>query len=256
MSTLPPVPNSQITIKDGLTPSWKSWFFQLYTYVTQQIGSLVSAVSPVFTGTMTLNGTAISTGSGSPNSVVTGNAGDLYIQTDENNGTLWVKQTAGGNTGWFDGGWYGSFYDITQQTAASTTVAYAITFGGTAVSSGVTLGSPSSNVYVTNAGIYNIQFSAQLENTATTDSDVQIWIRQNGNDVPVSNSIVSIPSKHGAVNGHTIVSWNWVLPLAANDYFTLMWQTSATTTSIQTYAAGTTPTTPVVPSMLLSVTQI
>ena len=59
---------------------------------------------------------------------------------------------------------YGAFQDGTDQTAANTTTAYAITFDTTDYSNGVTL-SNSSRLNVAQAGIYNIQFSVQLENS-------------------------------------------------------------------------------------------
>lgn len=53
---------------------------------------------------------------------------------------------------------YGSFQDSTDQSAASTTVAYPMTFNTTDFSNGVYL-SNSSRLNVRNAGIYNLQFS-------------------------------------------------------------------------------------------------
>lgn len=38
-------------------------------------------------------------GDGSPEGVVDGNKGDLYLNTGVG-ATLWVKETTGGNTGW------------------------------------------------------------------------------------------------------------------------------------------------------------
>jgi hypothetical protein len=56
---------------------------------------------------------------------------------------------------------YGSFQDSTDQSAASTTVAYPMTFNTTDFSNGVYL-SNSSRLNVRNAGIYNLQFSVQI----------------------------------------------------------------------------------------------
>ena len=55
---------------------------------------------------------------------------------------------------------YGSFYDTTDQTAVSTTVAYAITLNTTDISQGVSIAS-SSQLTFADAGVYNIQFSIQ-----------------------------------------------------------------------------------------------
>jgi hypothetical protein len=59
---------------------------------------------------------------------------------------------------------YGAFQDGTDQTAANTTTAYAITFDTTDFSNGITL-SNSSRLNVAQSGIYNLQFSIQFKNT-------------------------------------------------------------------------------------------
>ena len=82
---------------------------------------------------------------------------------------------------------YGSFQDSTDQTAASTTVAYPITFNTTDFSNGVYL-SNSSRLNVRNAGIYNLQYSIQMENKDNAQHDVDIWFRKNGTNITASNS--------------------------------------------------------------------
>ena len=77
---------------------------------------------------------------------------------------------------------YGSFYDTTDQTAANTTTAYAITLNTTDLSNGVTVAS-SSRVTFANAGIYNIQFSVQLTNDTNNSQDIDIWFAKNGTNI-------------------------------------------------------------------------
>lgn len=257
MATLPPVPGPNITDKSqNLLPPWRSWFSQLYTYVTQQLGAVAPSANPAFTGTISINGATIHTGYNSPQGVVVGNPGDLYLNQNGGQSTLWVKQYGVGTTGWTDGGFYGSFYDSTTQTAVSATTAYTITLNTTEVSNGVTIGSPTSRIIIANQGNYNIQFSAQLQNTDTAFQDVQIWLRQNGVDVTASSGLISIPSSHGGVAGHTVAGWNYVVSSSVNDYFELVWQSSSSLVTLQNYAAGTTPTRPGSPSMSVTVTQI
>jgi len=151
---------------------------------------------------------------------------------------------------------YGSFYDTTTQTAAALT-ATAITFNSTDLSYDVSIGSPTSRFVVARAGFYNIQFSAEISNPSAAIDDVTIWIRQNGVDVANSAGIVGTPSKHGAVNGHTIIGWNYILQAAANDYFQLYWITDSGTTQILTYPASVVaPIHPQAPSMILTVQQV
>lgn len=151
---------------------------------------------------------------------------------------------------------YASFYDTTTQSAAALTIA-AITFNSTSLSYNVAIGSPTSRIVVTRAGFYNIQFSAQISNPSAAIDDVTIWIRQNGVDIADSAGIVGTPAKHGAINGHTIIGWNYILQAAANDYFELYWITDNGTTQILTYpASATAPIHPRAPSMILTVQQV
>lgn len=151
---------------------------------------------------------------------------------------------------------YGSFYDTTTQSAAALTVT-AITFNSTELSYNVSIGTPTSRIVVTRAGIYNLQFSAEISNPSASIDDVTIWLRQNGVNIANSAGIVGTPAKHGAINGHTIIGWNYILQAAANDYFELYWITDNGTTQILTYPASTVaPIHPQAPSMILTVQQV
>jgi len=150
---------------------------------------------------------------------------------------------------------YGSFYDTTDQTAADTTTAYAVTLNTTDISQGVSIEN-SSQITVAEAGIYNLQFSIQFVNANANAQDTSVWLRQNGVDVPASNGDSSIPAKHGSTNGKLIVAWNYFLTAAAGDFFELMWSTDSSDISIQYIDAQTSPTRPVTPSVILTVTRV
>jgi hypothetical protein len=151
---------------------------------------------------------------------------------------------------------YGAFHDTTTQSSTATTIK-AITFNATDLSVGVAIGSPTSRIVITNPGVYNIQFSAEISNPSSQIDDVTIWLRQNGVDLSNSAGIVGSPPKHGAINGHTIIGWNYIVQAASNDYFELYWITDNGTTQILTYPASTVaPIHPQSPSMILTVQQL
>ncbi|UCH49094.1 MAG: hypothetical protein JSU95_04695, partial [Betaproteobacteria bacterium] len=143
---------------------------------------------------------------------------------------------------------YGSFYDTTTQTAAAINTAYAMTLNSTDLSFGVTIGSPTSRVYVDNAGIYNIQFSAQLDKTTGGTSITYIWLRHNGVDVVDSAGQIRIQGN----NAETIAAWNYLLQMNAGDYFELMWATDDTNTQILSEVASAVH--PAIPSVIITVT--
>ena len=146
---------------------------------------------------------------------------------------------------------YGVFSSITNQTAAATNTAYAVTFNTTDVSSGVALASGNGALVIpTRAGLYNFQFSAQLAKSNSSVGYAWIWPRVNGVDVPNSATKVSI-----AGSGVEVVpAWNFVLPMDAGDEFQLMYAFSATSISFAAVAAET--FCPAIPSVILTVTQV
>jgi hypothetical protein len=145
---------------------------------------------------------------------------------------------------------YGAFQDSTDQTAASTTVAYPITFDTTDFSNGVYL-SDSSRMNVRNAGIYNVQFSVQLENIDNAQHTVDIWFRKNGTDITASNSMFTVPARKSAsIYGHLIAAINYFVELAVNDYVEIVWRTESTDVSLEQTPAESSPTRPSTPSVI------
>jgi hypothetical protein len=145
---------------------------------------------------------------------------------------------------------YGAFQDGTNQVAANTTTAYPITFDTTDFSNGVTL-SNSSRLNVSQPGIYNLQFSIQIKNTTNSSADVDFWFRKNGTDIAKSNSRFGISARKSSGDpSHVIVALNFFVSMAANDYLQIVWRTSDTAVTIETFAAGTSPTRPAVPSVI------
>ena len=145
---------------------------------------------------------------------------------------------------------YGAFQDSTDQTAANTTTAYAITFDTTDFTNGVTL-SNSSRLNVVNAGLYNCQFSIQFKNTTNDTQDVDVWFRKNGTNIDKSNSRFGLgPRKSSGDPSHIIAALNFFVNMAENEYIEIMWRPSDTGVSIEHFGTSTTPTRPAVPSVI------
>ena len=136
---------------------------------------------------------------------------------------------------------YGALSSDQDQTTTANT-ATLMTLNTTDFTNGVTISS--SKITVANAGIYNLQFSAQFSNTDTAFQDVYIWLKQNGADITGSTGFVSVPNRHAGTDGHTIIGWNYFLSMAANDYVEIYWSVPNTAVSIQHLAASGSPTKP------------
>lgn len=145
---------------------------------------------------------------------------------------------------------YASFHDTTTQNAAAVNTAYAITFNTTDIAEGVRIGSPTSQIIVNDAGVYNFQFSIQATTTSASSHYMYVWARVNGTDVPDSATRVEFKG----AGGDQVLAWNFVLQMAANDYFELMWSVTDTAISIASYT--TIAPAPAIPSIILTVCEV
>lgn len=147
---------------------------------------------------------------------------------------------------------YGAWQDSTDQVAANTTTAYAVTFDTIDYENGVTLAS-GSRITAGYSGLYNLQFSIQLSNIDNATQDVDIWFRINGTDIPKSNSSFGLaPRKNATDPYHVIAAMNFFVELAKNDYVQVMWRPSNVLVTIDAKAAQTSPTRPTTPSAIVT----
>ncbi|MHA8091872.1 hypothetical protein V7S78_05090 [Aquirufa regiilacus] len=160
----------------------------------------------------------------------------------------------GNGTGAFSQASYGSFYDLSNQIAAVADSAVAMKLSNTDFASGISVQNDS-QLRFTNEGIYNIQFSAQLDRSAGTAAQlVKIWLRKNGVNVPASATEVVISG--GLNTAATVASWNFFQNLAAGDQVELMWSVTNPQVYIAFKAATTSPSRPSVPSLIVTVNQV
>lgn len=180
-------------------------------------------------------------------------AGQNYITTDEqqfrNILRIYFNQLDNAFSTLLDAGGgkfinfpYGAFSsDVSQSTTANT--ATLMTLNTTDFSNQVSIAS--SKITVENAGIYNLQFSAQVENLDNAPQDMYIWLKQNGTDITGSTGVVGLPARKNPGDPfHDIKGWNYFLSMAENDYVEIYWSTTNALVTIPAYAASGTPTKP------------
>lgn len=110
-----------------------------------------------------------------------------------------------------------------------------------------------SKITFAKAGKYNIAFSAQMHQL-NSSGIVNIWLRKNGNNVPLTNTKFSITAN----NPYYVAAWNLFVDAAAGDDFELIWSSDSPNTVIEYEAAtGSGPTEkPAIPSIILTVNEI
>ena len=138
---------------------------------------------------------------------------------------------------------YGAFSDFDSQTATVNT-ATVMALSTTDFSNSVSL-QTGSKITVEYAGIYNLQFSVQVQNAGNAPHDIFIWLKQNGTDITGSTGKVGLPARKNPGDPfHDIKGWNYFLNMNAGDYVQIYWSTTNVDVTIQTYAASGTPTKP------------
>lgn len=146
---------------------------------------------------------------------------------------------------------HGSFYDTTTQTNPVADTVNLMRFNSVYdAGTQYAVKKDTTRIFITQTGVYNIQFSAQLDKTGGSASDVFIWIRVNGQNVPYSASKVVIDGP----NSEIIAAWNWVLVLGEGEYIELAWQSPDT--NVILLAAPASGNIPEIPSVILTVTYV
>lgn len=147
---------------------------------------------------------------------------------------------------------YGSFYSTETQYPVINTIT-AITYNNTDTSatSGISI-VDTSKIKVDTDGVYNLQFSAQLNRlSGGVSRQVVIWLRKNGTDVPSTATHVTMQANADFL----VASWNFYLQLNANEYAQLMmWQNDAIELIYE--VANTSVPYPIVPSVILTIEKI
>ena len=145
---------------------------------------------------------------------------------------------------------HASYFDTTTQTNPVANAVNLFTYNSVVSDYEVTRGVPTSRIYVANTGVYNFQFSAQLDKTGGGASAVYIWPKINGVNLPDSATKIVIDGP----NSEIVAAWNFVLVLKAGDYFELAWESSDTNVVIPYVAAS--GNIPAIPSIILTVSWV
>lgn len=80
-------------------------------------------------------------------------------------------------------------------------------------------------------GVYKIDYSLQVFNTASQIHDLYVWLRLNGTDVVGSGSIFSVPERHGGVDGALVAYSSVTFEVSQLDEISLYWATDKAATS-------------------------
>jgi hypothetical protein len=144
-----------------------------------------------------------------------------------------------------------SYWSTSDQTGTANSI-QAMTLSATDWQTGVTLES-NSHIKFTNAGKYNIAFSAQLHQT-NSSGIINIWLAKNGTPVENSNTKCAITAN----NPYYVAAWNFFVDAAAGDYYQIMWSSTSANSVIEYEPATGSGASlhPAVPSLIVTVNQV
>ena len=167
----------------------------------------------------------------------------------------YINQRAAGGTS-IGNNTYGQFWSNVTQTVALPNTEYLFTFNNSDLTSNVTLGTGGNNsrIIINQTGIYNIQFSAQIDKNpvGSSTSSAYVWFKKNGTAVPDSAGFSTLDNAMQDVLG-----WNILTNVTtAGDYYEIAYAASHTYVSFPTIPGNGTVGYPASPSIIVTVTPV
>lgn len=150
-------------------------------------------------------------------------------------------------------GYWGSFWSTVSQNNTNPAPSIrSFTFNSSdSNNNGVSVVSDSQITFA-NAGVYNIQFSAQLAKSDAGEDNIEIWINKNGNIITDTNTHVTLSGN----SAKEVAAWNFLIQLNAGDYIELKWYSSDVGMYIHAESEGANPVRPAIPSIILTAQQV
>ena len=195
-----------------------------------------------------------------PNEITSIGALD-YFDTDAWNGANYqTAKLSGANLKSQVENWatksFGSFFDTTTQTCASGAIQAMKVNNSDTFNDGVFVGIDSfanpTLFTVANAGVYNVQFSAQLNRTSGgSTKTISIWLRKNGVDIPNTATHVNVQANAGKL----VAAWNFFVEIGSTDSIQIMWSQDDAIDILYQSADLVLPH-PAVPSVIITINQI
>ena len=145
---------------------------------------------------------------------------------------------------------YGEFTKTSDQAPAVINTAYALTFDNTEIAEGVSRGSPTSRIVMSQSGLYQFAATIQISSSNANAKNVYVWFRKNGANVANTSRLVTIDIN----GGYVPVTMSEFFSLAAGDYMEIMFAANDTAILVDNVAA--TAFAPAAPAVVLAVSQI
>jgi hypothetical protein len=103
-------------------------------------------------------------------------------------------------------------------------------------------------------GQYLVTVSLQVTNTENQIREFELWAKNSGVNYPLSNTRFDVPANKGMASaGHLVANVAGIFTVVNGEYLEMAWWSDGANVKLEHYAAGTSPTRPEIPSVILTV---
>jgi hypothetical protein len=142
-----------------------------------------------------------------------------------------------------------------DQSNASITGENLLTYNTVSPTNGIRV-VDNSKIYVPCSGQYLVTFTLQVTNRGNTAAEFEVWAKDTGVNYALSNTRFDIPGRKSAtIWAHVVPAITGIFTVTdpATNYLEIAWWSDSLDVYIEHYAAGTTPTRPEIPSVILTI---
>lgn len=108
-------------------------------------------------------------------------------------------------------------------------------------------------------GQYLVTFTLQVTNRGTTKAEFEVWAKNTGVNYPMSNTRFDVPDrKSSTIWGHLVPAITGIFTVnePSKEYLEIAWWSDSLDVYLEHYAAGSSPTRPEIPSVILTINMI
>ena len=142
-----------------------------------------------------------------------------------------------------------------DQTNPSITGANQLSFNQLIITQGIRVEN-TDEIWFDQPGQYLVTFRLQVSNAANAVQEFEVWASYNGTNYPLSNTRFDLPARKSAsINSHVVPTITGIFTVVNPDteYLTIKWWADSTDVYLEHYAAGTSPTRPEIPSVIMTI---
>jgi hypothetical protein len=142
-----------------------------------------------------------------------------------------------------------------DQTNASITAANILTYNQPVITQGIEVRN-TDEIWFDQSGQYLVTFTLQVTNRSNAVQEFEVWAGFNGSNYPLSNTRFDLPArKSSTVWSHVVPAITGIFTVTnpTTEYLTIKWWASSVDVFLEHYAAGTSPTRPEIPSVIMTI---